>query len=320
VLTGCWLFVVGSCGGGTSVGPDGALIDAAGGDASAADGTTASQDGGGPLDGAPAEAAPADALVAEGQPATEAGGARDAGPDGPDQSRCGTPIEGMVCIPGAIFPIGGTVNANEMPIHDVTINAFQLDLHEVTVAEFAACVAVGACAIAGGPTTLCDSDDPTRGNYPVNCLSWDIARMYCSWKQKRLPTQEEWEYAARRPDGREYPWGNDPPDATRANLSVGQDGFPDLAPVGSFPGDRTYDGVLDMGGNVAEWTFSTGCPYTADACRNPCSTCASADWVVRGGAWTGGALDARAAARRIAHPADRVNNVGFRCAFSTGFL
>jgi len=160
----------------------------------------------------------------------------------------------------------------------------------------------------------------------VNCVSWDQARAYCKWANKRLPAEEEWEYAARGSEGRVYPWGNEPPSSERLNgcgeecakgpmlgdmglipLFSGKDGWETTAPTRSFAAGKTREGVFDMAGNVSEWT--TGhCPYPGTNC--------AAEWrIARGGAWNSdGRQGVKATRREKNAPEARTADIGFRCA------
>jgi formylglycine-generating enzyme required for sulfatase activity len=217
----------------------------------------------------------------------------------------------MARIAGGTFRMGDG-KSEDNPVHEVRVAAFELDVTEVTVAAYTVCVQRGACsppATTGiyngrdtGPRTTCNGDRPDRRRHPVNCVDWEQATAYCRAAGKRLPTEEEWEYAARGgADGRTYSWGEATP---RYQLcwSRGHRRNNTCA-VGSFP--RGAYGLADMAGNVLEWTASE---YQAG----------EVDRVLRGGNWLDDEpSDVRGAVRLRYAPLDRNEFIGFRCARST---
>jgi len=206
---------------------------------------------------------------------------------------------------------------DEQPQHTVYLDAFWIDRTEVTNAQFRKCVEAGACQ---APTT-CDWGEPTyndgsKADYPAVCVSWNQAQAYCRWAGVRLPTEAEWEKAARGTDGRTYPWGNQAPDCNRANY-WGKDGgcVGRTTAVGSFPTGASPYGALDMAGNVWEWVsdWYDGDYYSRSPARNPTGPDSGQARVLRGGSWDFIWLYSRAALRVNFIPAYRVNGVGFRC-------
>ncbi len=215
----------------------------------------------------------------------------------------------------------------EGQIHEVTLATFDIDRTEVRVADYARCVATRAC-----PSPGFGYGDPRfdRPDYPVTHVRWEDAATYCAWAGGRLPTEAEWEYAARGTERRIFPWGDHyNPHLTNhgaadAGLRGGEadasDGYPILAPVGSFPDGATPLGVLDMAGNAAEWVSDfwgdaddEGYGYSSVAAVDPRGPITGVFHVVRGGSYENGPAGLRTAARgRIFVP--RAETVGFRCA------
>lgn len=210
--------------------------------------------------------------------------------------------------------------------HEVLVSTFLMDRTEVTVGAYRVCVAQGACAEPGLPygDPRFDGED-----LPVTHVTWKDAADYCSFRHMRLPTEAEWELAARGP-GRDFPWGMfyNPRLANHGSLAHDRtdasDGFEGLAPVGSFPDGRTPEGIFDLAGNVAEWVEDTyerddeGFGYPPASAHNPHRT-SGAMHVVRGGSYLDGAPWLRTTARGVgapmtrANPVPRSSAVGFRC-------
>ena len=244
----------------------------------------------------------------------------------------------QVPIPGGTFWMGDPDYAK--PIHKVTLSPFCIDKTEVTVAGYRACVQDGGCP---PPSATVDWKDikpeektkwspyctwGKRGldQHPINCVDWSQATTFCEWAGGRLPSEAEWEYAARGKDGRLFPWGNQRPDASRLNacggecgqarMYPGDDGWPATAPVGSFPEGASAFGVLDMAGNVWEWTADSFANYSDQPVTDPQRLQHDGSpRVFRGGSWTN--VDpawVRAGYRNKRDPGSRTLILGFRCA------
>jgi iron(II)-dependent oxidoreductase len=241
----------------------------------------------------------------------------------------GTAQVEMVRITGGAFTMGSDRGLpDERPAHEVTVRSFWIDRRPVSNAEFADFLErLGATSSADG-RHLFDWDDgdarihnrngrwqadPGFERHPATEMTWYGARDYCRALGKRLPNEAEREYAARGAQSRTYPWGEAPPDATRARYASG---WTRTVPAGSLPHGATLDGVLDLAGNVHEWTASIARPYPYRADDGREDPDAVADRVVRGGAadtgadtlrasWRGASVSRRATAGH--------HNIGFRC-------
>ncbi len=262
----------------------------------------------------------------------------------------------MVFVPGATYKMGADGTWPGGMAHGygnatggipMTVKSFRIDRTEVTVLAYKACVVAGVCdALTHGDsfspnhTKVCTYDAPGHEMHPVNCVSWDEATKYCGWASKRLPTEAEWELAARGTDSRAFPWGNIAPTAQHINacdlrcqregMSVlgesftsmwsdpltGDDGWGFTAPVGTFPLGASPYGALEMSGNVEEWVQEPWWdPYSHPNGPPPPPPTPSNDHVVRGGAWDLNGPEVFATTRRTSASAtQRAAWLGFRCA------
>lgn len=215
----------------------------------------------------------------------------------------------MVFIPAGSFIMGSNHSKEEdaNPSHLVYLEAFWIDRYEVTNEQYRKCVLAKACS---EPDDLSSYNDPLFANHPVVYVSWHDARDYCQWMGKRLPSEAEWEKAARGDQGSIYPWGNEP----RVEcLNAGRRSMGTTS-VGAFPCNASPYGAMDMAGNVWEWVEDWYEPY-------PNSHYATELFgqkvkVVRGGSWNHPLEDARSYHRDFAHPSRALVVVGFRCAAS----
>jgi formylglycine-generating enzyme required for sulfatase activity len=196
---------------------------------------------------------------------------------------------------------------DELPQHPVTLSAFQIDRTEVTQDQYTACVVAGSCDV---PSCAWDCE---LTNYPATCVSWSQAKTYCEWAQKRLPTEAEWEKAARGEQAAKYPWGNADPDCTLANLAGCGHG---ALPVGSFETGASPYGALDMAGNVvemvADWYDETY--YATSPAQDPTGPAMGTRYVGRGGGYASDSTWLRASKRDWYDLSDWAPSLGFRCA------
>jgi formylglycine-generating enzyme required for sulfatase activity len=245
--------------------------------------------------------------------------------------------EGMiqVYIPQGSFQMGGMdtrASTDEKPVHKVDMKGFWIDKVEVTNAMYLLCVQAGVCSPPQNITSETRQayfNNPEFNDFPVVNVSWDNARQYCEWAGRRLPTEAEWEYAARGSTINTYPWGEDKPDGTRANFNYM---LGDTNRVGSYTSGASPFGVLDMAGNVFEWTkdYYDAEYYANGPANNPGGPLARSAYfkrVARGGSFADGEAEIRVSNRAAvlgpnfdaelgsaAYLGDFSPRIGFRCA------
>ena len=228
-------------------------------------------------------------------------------------------------------PIPMNVFAFEGLPHMVTLPAFRIDRTEVTVAAYRRCVDLGECKPPGFATGDAKHDRP---EFPVSFVSWEDARKYCAFRKARLPTEAEWERAARGSTGRRFPWGmlGNPKLANHGALDAGSaigpktgliyfgvaddgDGFAGLAEVGSFPSGATPEGIVDLAGNAAEWVEDAWSDqYDPTPVTAPTGPASGVERVIRGGSYRQAMPMLRGAARMFRMQSEREPDLGFRCA------
>ncbi|MBX7097913.1 MAG: formylglycine-generating enzyme family protein, partial [Myxococcaceae bacterium] len=218
---------------------------------------------------------------------------------------------GMSVVPAGPFLMGSTTgDADEKPVHEVTLSRFEIDRTEVTQAAYGACVTAGSC------TAPSANFDPVgRAAFPVVNVSWAQAQAFCAFLGKRLPTEAEWEKAARGPDGGTYPWGEAAPTCALATTSGCGDGG--AQPVGQLPAGQSPYGVLDLAGNVWEFTadWYADTYYSVSPLVDPQGPDAGTIKAYRGGSAGNGSSLARSANRASTYsPAVGGSGLGFRCA------
>jgi formylglycine-generating enzyme required for sulfatase activity len=263
--------------------------------------------------------------------------------------------DGMALVPGGKFFMGSdaddAVLASARPAHPAAVESFCIDISEVTLGAYRACSTKGECKRAfrdsawpRGTTDeaswkaqqqahgeLCNENRDDRDDHPVNCVDWAQAQAYCEWRGATLPTEAQWEFAARGSDGRIYSWGDAKPSAAHMNgagkeyvawreskglpahavLYDTDDGFVGTAPVGASPQGRTQHGLSDMAGNVFEWTADEFRPYEgADAAPGE-----KGRRVIRGGAFNSFQPQFADPALRFPQAEEaHTHGIGFRCA------
>lgn len=260
----------------------------------------------------------------------------------------------MVYVPGGVFEMGSTNDqikysvqlceatdarifgedamcfstqfADERPAHVVILDSFWIDRLEVTNKQYKSCVEAEICTPpmnSGSYTRETYYGNSAYDDYPVIWVGWGQATNYCNWVGARLPTEAEWEYAARGPDSRIFPWGN-AFDGTSLNycdanceLSIADDtvddGYSDTAPVGNYPAGISWCGALDMAGNVREWVADWYGVYQGQQQVNPSGPLSGELLVSRGGSWFDLSYNLRSVKRGQNAPDFSAYKLGFRC-------
>jgi formylglycine-generating enzyme required for sulfatase activity len=256
------------------------------------------------------------------------------------------------CPPDMTFIRGGSFlmglddleSPTSRPPHPVDVSGFCIETREVTDAAFRGCSDIGECKRSfseprepdGEPPVaalaeLCNARKPGRETHPANCVTWDQARQYCTWKDRVLPSEAQWEFATRGAEGRRHPWGDEKPGEdrvnacgaecrswrarhglpTRGSLHLADDGHAATAPVGSFGEGATPEGVQDLAGNVAEWTADRFEPYRGGTSPKGVPP---ANRVVRGGGFgSERASQVTGFVRDVRNEDGTYVDVGFRC-------
>ena len=222
---------------------------------------------------------------------------------------------GMIEIPAGPYIMGSDQGPpDENPPHRVDITSFWIDELEITAGQFQLCVDAKACAAAAA-SAGCNGSVADRADHPINCIDWLQAQSYCTWADKRLPTEAEWEKAARGTDGRRFPWGQTRP--TPQLLNYGNN-IGSTTEVGIYPDGTSFYGIHDMGGNVSEWTadYYAADYYSRSPDANPSGPESGDSRVARGSSWKIGvpedALTATVRIRLLESSVD--NSIGVRCA------
>jgi formylglycine-generating enzyme required for sulfatase activity len=221
----------------------------------------------------------------------------------------------LALIPGGEFWMGspeGVGSADEHPRHKVYVSAFRMDRFDVTAQEYAACVKAGRCS-PPGTGKLCNSGVAARAKDPVNCVSWQQAESYCESLGQRLPTEAEWEKAARGGAETRWSFGDDSPMlGSYAWYAANAGGS--THPVGMKQPNQY--GLYDMAGNVWQWVWDRYIPqyYQASPAKDPQGPLAAHNHVLRGGSWKNYAASSRAAIRYWVDPDLSDETAGFRCA------
>lgn len=219
----------------------------------------------------------------------------------------------MVSIPGGVFTMGDmSGEPDEYPERKLTMNGFRIDRTEVTNAAYRACVQSKAC----DPSPFLDDPDLGKPDHPVVGVTFEDAERFCKWVDKRLPTEAEWEYAAKGADHRKWPWVG-AFDPTRANTVQPGDFHGKTAPVTAYESGESPFGVLQMAGNAGEWTADYFDPthYRKNKdTTDPAGPASGRERVVRGGSYRDASHTVRVAARRAKSPTEVDSTIGFRCA------
>ena len=208
---------------------------------------------------------------------------------------------------------------DETPQHFVTLSSFWLDRTEISHSQYMLCVANGVCEVPNYASIM----PFNLGDHPVVGVSWENAMTYCAWAGAKLPSEAQWEYAARGEPGLMYSWGNDfdgnllnycdAKCAESYHANDFNDGFPETAPVDIYQAGASWNGALNLNGNVCEWVNDWFGPYNSSEQADPTGPSSGTYKVVRGGSWINDLLGVRSTNRSFPDPSERSKIVGFRC-------
>jgi formylglycine-generating enzyme required for sulfatase activity len=229
----------------------------------------------------------------------------------------------MVTVPQGAFTMGFNetdTDPDYEPEHSVTLKEFLIDKTEVTVAQYKACVDCGVCKLPlrDGSHTGREPyyGDPKYNDYPVIYVTWNDAKAYCEVIGKRLPTEAEWEKAARGTTKSAYPWGDDPPSKNHANFGMLVN---DTAKVTDYDQGKSSLGVLNLAGNVWEWVADSydAKYYAASPATDPPGPAEKLAKVVRGGGFISSHTQIRSFVRETYAESAAMSFIGFRCAMDS---
>ena len=227
----------------------------------------------------------------------------------------------MVYVPAGEFLMGSkddVGNGNEHPQHTVSLDAYWIDQTEVTNAMYEKCVTAGVCTDLGSNASNTRKEyfgNAAYADYPVIFVNWYQAQAYCKWAARELPTEAQWEKAARGTDGEAYPWGNETPTKDIANYNANKG---DTTKVGSYAAGASPYGAYDMAGNVWEWVADKYDEqyYSSSPASNPTGAASGKYQILRGGSWYNLGTDIRSAYRSGVSPSVFYYDTGFRCALN----
>jgi len=246
-------------------------------------------------------------------------GPQDSGPQDVGTDADVEPEVQMVFVPPATFWMGcnqgidGGCGEGELPYHKVDLSGYYIDRTEVTQGEYDQCVLAGKCS-----RPACGFNPASTPDKPVVCVTWNQAGMYCSWAGKQLPTEAQWEHAARGTDGRVFPWGNEAPTCELAVMSGCGTSIGKVCT--RSPAGDSFHGLCDMAGNAWEWVndWYGEQYYATSASVDPTGPTSGRSRVARGGSFDNTAGPLRASARSYGKDTFSAENLGFRCALSRG--
>ncbi|MGE3062126.1 MAG: formylglycine-generating enzyme family protein [bacterium] len=226
----------------------------------------------------------------------------------------------LIYIPAGEFTMGSESGEDdEKPVHKVYLDGYYMMKYEVTNKQYKKFCDETGRSYPPDPgfngTSYYFTNYP---EYPVVNVSWNDAKAYCAWAGLRLPTEAEWEKAARGTDSRKYPWGDGEPGTNRCNYTGTEDGYRYTSPIGSYERGRSPYGCYDMSGNVWEWSndWYGESYYRTSEYKNPKGPSSGSYRVFRGSSWRGNGYGIRTAYRNSGNPANMYYGNGFRCAAS----